>query len=548
MKLYRSSMALSLLLFTALIIPFHAVLAVDGDGAAPVQDVQAGLQELAAGRNPGGFTVAGPSAEVVVNGDTGTTAGLSFQEAGTTAWRFLSDPSTTHLALGTPTFPNLFVHKPDGELDLYYQGSGNALRVSGSSSFAIVYAKNEFTGAGWGISGGMYSDLATSNSYGVFGFNYGTGYGVYGVGYNTGGGTGVRGIFYSNGNYGELGTNSYGVKGYHNGGNYGVIGDASYGVIGTMVSADLGDYGVFGAGPDSSTEVGTGYGRLQTLGGVVGYNIWGNPYTFAVSGYSYLDNNRSGGVFGSTPGGTSQWGSLAYKDSAGLMYGGYFTSYTVGSGRNGAGEVELGIGMGAHGNLLGAYVRGESYGLYVQGERYGQYTRGDAYIEGCQVMLQEAEDGRGVAAYATTSAAPEVYASGIGRLSGGKAAIRFSPEFAALISPEEPVIVTATPIGRGAQLYIEEWDAEGFVVADDADASSDVQFTWIAVGKRKGFEKHQVPAELLDPRFGERMDAVTLSDHDTTRDALGMYMEDGELRFGEPPVAPPVKEISERDS
>jgi hypothetical protein len=434
------------------------------------------------------------------------------------------------------------------KLNIDYVGTANGLRVAGTTSLALVYVGNAASQTGWGISAGMESAYASNQSYGIYGFNYGLGFGVYGIAYNTIGGVGVRGIFDDSGNYGELGTISYGAKGVHSTGNYGALGGDSFGVTGVMMSAALGDYGVFGRGPDASSEAGDGYGLSHTLGGVAGYNFWGNPYTFAVAGYSYLDSNRSGGVLGSTPSGTSQWGSLAYKDSGGLTYGGYFTSYSVGSGRESGSETLLGVGMAAHGNLLGGYVRGESYGLYIQGERYAEYARGDSYVEGCQVMLQETEDGRRVAAYAAGTVAPEIYTSGVGRLSGGKAAVRFSPEFTALISAEEPVVVTATPIGRAAQLYIEEWDSAGFVVADGQDAGSDVEFTWIAVGKRKGFEKHEVPAELLDPRYGERMDRVTLSDHDSSRDALGMYLEDGELKFGPPPMAPPRKDLSEQGS
>jgi hypothetical protein len=117
MKLRFATVVVSSIMLALLVSPL-AVLGREGDGAAPVVEALAALQAEDAGRNPGGFTVAGPSAEVVVNGDTGTSASLTFQEAGVTAWRFLHDHLGTDLVLGTPSHPSLFLFGPEGKLSV----------------------------------------------------------------------------------------------------------------------------------------------------------------------------------------------------------------------------------------------------------------------------------------------------------------------------------------------------------------------------------------------------------------------------------------------
>ncbi len=47
---------------------------------------------------------------------------------------------------------------------------------------------------------------------------------------------------------------------------------------------------------------------------VLGYNFWGNPYTFGVAGYTYGDYANNGGVFGADRNG-NYWGALGYRDN-----------------------------------------------------------------------------------------------------------------------------------------------------------------------------------------------------------------------------------------
>jgi hypothetical protein len=87
-----------------------------------------------------------------------------------------------------------------GPIDHNYGGTGNGLNATGSTIYALYYAENNNVGNGYGLAAGMNSTSASALSYGVYGFNNGLGYGVWGR--NT-----------SSSNNGYLGGTSYGVYG-----------------------------------------------------------------------------------------------------------------------------------------------------------------------------------------------------------------------------------------------------------------------------------------------------------------------------------------------
>ena len=75
---------------------------------------------------------------------------------------------------------------------------------------------------------------------------------------------------------------------------------------------------------------GSDYGLSNSNSAVKGYNFMGDQYTFGVSGYTYDDYTRCGGVIGFIYHTGTSWGSLGYKNSGGNCYGGYFTSTASG--------------------------------------------------------------------------------------------------------------------------------------------------------------------------------------------------------------------------
>mgnify|MGYP000894753232 CR=1 FL=1 len=481
-------------------------------------------------RNPGGFTVTGSGAEVSLNASSNTSPKLTFYENGTVRWTLYQNHMTDNFSLSSATHAGLLTIDQNGGMALDYSGTTNGLTVTGSTDQALVSFENTFgtpTDTTTALSAGISSATASSDSVAIYGHNSGLGYGIYGRNdlystYGLLGGSWFGVLGSGTETAGVLGTFSYGVYGEHDEReNWGALGTDNYGVVGVLRSSAVGNYAIYGSGVNNEA-FGSSYAYDGSLGGVKGINPNGNTFTFGVAGFSSLTSNRSGASLGSNN--SSSFGCLAYRASNGTTYGGYFTSYTSGTG----------VALAGSGQLMGGWIRGESYGLYLQGDRYAQYAQGDTYASGVVAMVQDTGNERKVM-YAPSSSTVDVYSYGIGQISKGTAQPRFDAGFRNLVADKDSIVVTITPIGQSAQLFIQEITADGFTIRSETDDAPDVRFTWIAIGKRKGFENHKAPDEILDAQFDANMSQVTLSDSDKTRDALGMYRQDGTLKFGPVP-------------
>jgi hypothetical protein len=437
-----------------------------------------------------------------------------------------------------------------GNADLDYPGVGNGATMSGSTPMALLYVSNAYAGNTWGISAGLTSASAGSSSYGLYGFNYGSGYGVYGVA-NLSAGTAVYGDHVSgnygylgssnsgaygynaNGNFAYLATSAYGVFGQASSGNKGYLGGSQYGVIGDLEVSTQGAYAVYGYGLSTSGINGTGYGPTTTLGGVKGYNLWGNTYTFGVGGFSDLDYDRSGGVIGARSNELS-WGSLGYKTSASAVYGGYFTSYTFGTGKSSQ-PTMINSGIGAWGDLFGADIHGQVYGAYIEGGNYASYSNGTTFKNGLDVHLQQDNSGKNVVLYTNVTTDATVQTCGIATLSGGKCEVSFDPSFAAIVSETAPVVVTITPMGNSGGVYLSVVTTKGFSAVENNGGKSSVTISYIAIGKRAGYENPELPMEVLASDYTEKLSRGLHNDGDTKTDGEGLYYENGKLTVGKHP-------------
>jgi hypothetical protein len=177
------------------------------------------------------------------------------------------------------------------------QQGGLTLPYSGSVDFLFNAFQVSNTGSGKGVYG------ESTNNDGVAGRSSASGRsGV--TGYNSdSNGVGTSGVNGASGNYGWLGTGSYGVYGKHNSsGSYGSLGTSSHGVYG-----------------ESPTGIGV-YGK-QTSSGNSGYLGGGNygAYGAHASGNYGTLGSSSAGVYGHSSSGYGVYGS---STSAG--YAGYF--------------------------------------------------------------------------------------------------------------------------------------------------------------------------------------------------------------------------------
>lgn len=282
---------------------------------------------------------------------------------------------------------------------------------------------------------------------------------------------------------------------------------------------------------------GTNYTISTSNHAIVGYSVYGENYSFGVYGNNWDDYGRSGAVLG-TEYYASYWGALGYKNSGSSGYGGYFTSYTSGSGKS-VPSAKIGIGLGAWGDLFGADIHGRVYGVYAEGENYASFSNGDVYKNKLDIHLQKNTDGSNDVLYTNVSADVTVMTSGTLTLSGGKASVTFDPVFASAVSKEEPIVITVTPVGKSEGVYLAETTAFGFSVAENHEGKSNISVNYIAVGKRAGYENPSPAKEVTDPAYTSKLARGLHADTDTQTDGEGLYYENGQLVVGRHPSVLP---------
>jgi hypothetical protein len=454
---------------------------------------------------------------------------------------------------------------PDG-YGVYGENSSGPYGYLGGSDFGVCgyhdsggYAVYGSQASGtWGMIGG--------NTTGAYGYSP-TDYGVYGEADSLAGvlgicdyGYGVWGA-YRWGPHGSVGDSSYGVSGYYDvyNNSYGRLGGESYGGYMYRRGTDGRALYAYMNDTDSSPGYGaciraildcdtSGTSYMVSKSGIdasspIGY-VTDKDYLFAVSGEQMASTpRRAGGILGIYD--NSRWGCLAYTASSGSQYGAYFTSYTSGTGKSG-------IGFGSSGELLGGWVRGDLYGLYTSGDVCASYTDGNAYSNGYQAILHDVGGSDRVVTFSPTSMDVDVYAHGVGRLVDGRAEIVFDERFTGLISQEVPVTVSVTPVGVPAGLVcISGKSAAAFSVQlleipGVKGGSKDVTFDWIAIGRRKGFERRpEIPAELAGADFDANMRGFAFNEGDLEGRARAMWHDGSSIRWDTPPEE--VLSIEKRD-
>ncbi len=275
---------------------------------------------------------------------------------------------------------------------------------------------------------------------------------------------------------------------------------------------------------------GTGYGIYATNNAMIGYNYWGDIYTFGVHGASFGDFNRTGGVLGSVSG-TSAWGSLGYKNS-GSGFNGVYGSSGYASGGGFAQNNELqGTGGAFFGGMIGSWSRGEVMGTVSCGELFANYNLGNQYTSGYSADIVTVGEER-MPAYNLTSTDLKVYADGEGALKGTSVFVPFESSYAKLLGAKPRV--TVSPVGASANIYIKNVSREGFTVASDNAAQ--VGFSWIAVGKRTdATEQAKLPASIAGKDFDKNMKGVLFNENDKEHSATPIWWDGTEVRFDKAP-------------
>lgn len=273
---------------------------------------------------------------------------------------------------------------------------------------------------------------------------------------------------------------------------------------------------------------GSGYGHIKTNTAIKGLVVEGDEYTFAVHGANYNDETRCGGSLGSNSDGT-YWGSHGYKTSGSNTYGAYWTSSDEGTGFNRNGSYYSGIGAGGVGDLLGFWSKGKVMGQVVSGELFSTYNIGNTYTKGTQVEIICKENER-LPAYSVTSPEMKVYDNGFAQLTGNEVFVPFNKSFSDMIKNERPV-VTITPIGSPAIVFIKSITNEGFTVVSEEEISA--EFSWIAVGTRIDNDvTARFPEDLKSINFDENMNEFMFNENNKERNAKAMWWNGQNIQFG----------------
>ncbi len=259
------------------------------------------------------------------------------------------------------------------------------------------------------------------------------------------------------------------------------------------------------------------------------HNIWTSSSSFAyenailgVSIYKLTSGNSAytTGVYGYAYGYQDAIGVRAYGYSDNTGYGVY--AYGSSNAYAKGGQRVGGIGGVLYGDLIGSFSSGE-YGLNALGERYGLYVNNLQVNEAPIVEMLQTKDKK-IATYVTTSTTNDIILKGTGVLNGKTAEITFDKEISQVIDSKAPIIITVTPIGSPANLYVESYSSKGFVVKTSSDLNKDIKFNWIAILQKQNVE---IPQEVYDIDYSNKMERVAKGE-------LYMYQQDdGKIIFVE---------------
>ena len=286
---------------------------------------------------------------------------------------------------------------------------------------------------------------------------------------------------------------------------------------------------IYGFRTRDSQNDGTGYIAGSSNNAIVGYNYWGDLYTFGVFGHSDGDFNRTGGVIGETGG---AWASLGYKNSASTFYGVYSNSATGGGTGFSSNQNSTGIGGGFIGGIIGSWSHGQVMGQVNSGELFASYNVGNEYTSGYSADLVNTGSKR-VAAYSITSPELKVYDNGSAQLNGTSVFVPFNQSYSGMLSGTPDV--TVSPVGSPAQLYIQSIERNGFTVAV-AGGSTNVRFSWIAVGKRVDSESvTALPEEVTNNNFDQQMNDVMFNENNKEQSGKPIWWDGSKIRFDQAP-------------
>jgi hypothetical protein len=411
----------------------------------------------------------------------------------------------------------------------YYAPNAGSHYAYLASSTTGVFGRSGDSSETGDMFGGQFQTYSQGNSYAVYGLAYGysigSANGTYGYARNFGSGRSIGGYF---------GTSLDGT-----GEHFGVISRAvgnsasetAYGIQATGLNTASGDaYGGYFEG--SSDGTGTHYGVYATADDYpVRAELSSDPEdhfaelaaldraVLARAGNSDEMSARYGadlraysqsnayGVYGRAYGygNPSSYGirGYAYNSSDGVAYAGYFTNSSSGTGSHygirvaSSGTASTPTNYGVYAYATGADPA-SNIGLYSYVANAADFA---LYAPNGQKswVNPDPEDPTQQVVYVTLEGGfAGTYFAGRAELINGKATVILPDHFRKVTNGEENVMVTVTPRGRCNGLMVPESSNDQFVVEELLDGKSDVEFDFIVMGTRLGYEEYEPIRENTD--------------------------------------------------
>lgn len=290
----------------------------------------------------------------------------------------------------------------------------------------------------------------------------------------------------------------------------------------------------------------TGFGQ-QGVYGWQAATAGAGSYCTGVLGRTSQTGTQSAGVAGyynnSVGNLTTCFSSTFYGLIGTSSWGGQFSGHG-GYNKIANGNVDASLfnggGILASGDLFGANINGIVYGTYTQGTNYGLYSHGVIFRDNLDVHLQEKNSNISVnkslpsssddyaVLYTNVSTEVTVQSSGYGKLVNGKCYVEFDATFKSVVSSEYPVVPSVTPLGPHA-MYISKIDENGFEVSS-VDGSSAVEFTYIILGRRAGYENPALPKEVITKNYTEIINKGLYENENTSTQKNSLSFENGTLK------------------
>ncbi len=293
------------------------------------------------------------------------------------------------------------------------------------------------------------------------------------------------------------------------------------------------------AGSDFTNDIGAG---------VVGSLLNDVAYSFGVKGETgNSTQRRTGGVIGTDFFASGALGYFAQNNNDYSVYAFGGTRFNgVPGGKTSNNFIDTSIGLGVHGGVIGAWVKGHEYGTVFTGERFANYNQGKTITNEAFIVLDEKQDGSRAVSYANTSMSQDIQDKGVGKLANGTSYIAFNREYSQIIDDSKPVIVTVTPYGETNGVHIVSVDKNGFTIKENQGGTSNVSFNWIAIAEKRT-KSRPVSSELLSADFDRNLSSVMSDETKDIADRKAIWSDSGTVKFGNTAPANPTKEKNYRE-